>query len=152
MNNEDWDLVQWSLSLPYWPIKLDCDGYILTIQRVRCTEMRDCIIVSINGVAKLDQRDGDPEERRRFCYEKKKFLYKPKRRAEIKEFRRKQSKRFLKELDEKYRIAFNPDAIYTWHTQIWPNFKKLKSHLIKNNKEITLVKEEAINGEVIQKS
>jgi hypothetical protein len=146
MSNEDWTEINKRLSWVGSAVHLNCDGYKLGIYRVRRTEMRDCLVIYVNGEFKRGWGSRDCEERKRFLCPIKAYYYKPKVRAAMKVTRAKQPK-YIQVITEKAlgKLA-DPDATFTWYSQAWPNVKKLKAHLVKNNKQISIIREQAEGG------
>ena len=144
MTKEDWAEVARRLPIAGCSIHLDCDGYRLTIQRARRSEMRDCLVIYVNGAFKPGEwSKTDCEERRRFLCPKKSYCHEPKWRADMKATRRKQPRHVRAAVEEMLGKLADPDATFTWYSQIWPNLKRLKAHLVKNNKEISIVRGDA---------
>ncbi|MEM5789267.1 MAG: hypothetical protein AAGU11_18290 [Syntrophobacteraceae bacterium] len=141
MTKEDWAEVEKSLAWTWASVKLDCDGYKLSIYRRRYNSMRDCLLVYVDGVWKGEWTAEDCEERRRFAYRNTRFLHSRKDRKEMKERRAKMSKRELKMFHDIVKESkwHDPDATFSYYSPIWMSFKKLKAHLVKNNKEIRLI-------------
>jgi hypothetical protein len=142
MTKEDWAEVEKRLSWTGAGVKLHCDGYRLSVCRERYKAMRDCLVVYVDGVWKGDW-SRDCEERRRFACPRKTYVWNAKDRASIKARRAKMPKRDLKWLSEKFKDThlFEPDKTFIYYSPIWPGFKALKAHLVRNNKEISIIKE-----------
>lgn len=139
MSEDDWEEVERRLKVIGYPVILDCDGYRLAIYRARLKEMRDCLTIYVNGAYDFKWGQEDCEERRRFLCARKVYFRKPKERARLKAMK----KGLRRSLERDFPVLFNPDHKITYYSGQWGSFKALKGHLIKNNQEITLVKEEA---------
>jgi len=124
MTKEEWKKVEEDLKILYNRVNLDCDGYLITLVLARHGIYKNLIDVFINGKISYLWTQNDCEERKRFFYECKKFLY---------------SKKDRKRLTK---LKFRSDSInkkFSIYYPFWNTFSSLKRHLIKNNKEIKLV-------------
>ncbi len=130
MSVEDWDKVEERLQHLYYPVKLNCDGYEVTLMLERRNQFKNVIMVYVNGVIKGKWLLDDCEERRRFFRKIVKSLHSTKEKKAL----RKISKRLRKENG-----LLDPDAKYTTYTWFWTSFNSLKKHLINHNKAIELV-------------
>lgn len=129
MNKEDWEIVKIRLERLYTPIKLNCDGYELTLILVRDGQFSNYIQFYVNGKFRLEWFNEDCEERRRFFRKSERSRLNSKSRAELKKL--KTSKKRMKELEER--------AKYIIYDPMWKSFNSLKKHLIANNENIELV-------------
>lgn len=129
MNTEEWNIVKKKLERLYDPVKLDCDGYELTLVLVRNGQFKNEIQIYVNGFFKGKWMLEDCEERRRFFRESTRSLLTNKQRAELKKAK----------IGKKKMAEFEERAKYVVHDPIWKSFNSLKRHLIKNNKEIKLI-------------
>jgi hypothetical protein len=129
MSKEDWAEVEKHLDSLYHPIKLDCDGYRLSLSLARVESMKLAITLHVNGWWKGEWLINDCEERRRF--------FRP-------IIRRKYKKNHFKDFSKKSLKVWgiDPDAKYTYYHCHWTNFTSLRRHLERNNKEITLIRAE----------
>jgi hypothetical protein len=143
MTKEDWAQVEKMLAFAGCGIRLECDGYKLTVQRARRTEMRDCIVIYVEGIFKGEWAKEDCEERRRFLCPMKSYYHKPKMRAAMRATRAEQPKYLVEVAERALGKLADPDATFTWYSQIWPSLTRLKAHLVKNNKEISIFREAA---------
>ncbi len=126
MNKEEWNKVEEELKHFYNPIKLNCDGYEITIILQQLKPMKNGIVLYVNGEIHGKWIIEDCEERRRFFRPIKKSVLKGKQ----KEF-------FMKVYrTKKQRQEFEEKNKYTAYSYIWTSFRSLKRHLINNNKEI----------------
>lgn len=134
MTNEEWAEAEKSF---FWTgafVKLDCDGYQVTVRRERIKPLVDCFFVYVNGRWDWKWCQDDCEERRRFARPKTYFVHTPKERMRLKKL----SKTTRKLLGP----YFDPDKKITIYEPVWRNFKALKAHFVKNNKQISLVEDE----------
>ena len=141
MTKEDWTQIEKGLPAAGYAVHLNCDGYKLTIRRARRTEMRDCLVIFVNGEFRGEWPNNDCEERRRFLCPRKSFYHKPRIRSAMKANRAREPKYVRIAVEKALGKLADPDATFTWYSQIWPSFKSLKAHLVKNNKEISFRKE-----------
>lgn len=139
MTPQDWKEVEKRLENFWLPVKLKCDEYELTLRLERINQFKNAILVYVNGLMKVKWMTEDCEERRRFFRPKKQSAYSQKQKAAL----RKMSKR----LRQKAGLP-DPDDTYTYYIPYWTSFKALKSHLIKNNSNIQLVREQDGKNEV----
>lgn len=112
------------------------DGYNVAIAYVKETPTKFCLAVYVDGYIKGEWITNDCDIRRRFyrCYEKSLFNSKEKKEI-FKGFTKRERDRLERE---------NHDRMYyTVYTPYFGSFRTLKAHLIKNNKSIELIKEDA---------
>jgi hypothetical protein len=140
MAEEDWAEIEKKLGFPWGRVKLMCDGYELTIDVQMVKPLRYMLMVYVNGIFRGEWLLTDGEERRRFMREHRACALKKKER----DFWKKNNQRLPKKLR-----VLDPDRKFSWWEPLWSSFKQLKAHLIKNNKEISLVRDE-IRPEEIQ--
>lgn len=131
MNPQEWKEVEKSLEDLWSLVKLKCDGYEVAFALRRISQMKNGILVFVNGGFKGKWLLEDCEERRRFLCPLKKSVYSKKQQEGLKKF----SKRLRKKVG-----LPDPDVKYTCYYPYWTSFRSLKSHLIKNNKSIELVR------------
>ena len=143
MTKEQWAEVEKRATAPWGYAKLDCDGYIISIRRERYSGLRDCLVVYVGGVWKGEWAKEDCEERRRFFCPKKKYFHTAKGRAQMQAHRAKLTKREIEWLKSQFKDSaiFDIDACFTYYLPIWPSWKPLKAHLVRNNKEISIVRD-----------
>jgi len=132
MTSQEWKEVEKALQSLYSLVKLNCDGYEITLCLNRITQFKNAIVIYVNGVIKGKWFFDDCEERRRFLRPIKKYLYSQKERNEL--------KKMLKSY-RKGSKSLDPNVMFTSYDYEWRSFKALKSHLIKNNHNIELIKE-----------
>jgi hypothetical protein len=139
MTKEEWQQVQKELSLPWARVVLQCGEDQITLQVQRESTLRYCIMLYVDGWFRGNMTQYDSDVRRRFMCPNKHFYYgsKAKREAE-----RKKQKELLSIFGKKKAKQFmgpEPDKIFFTYSPYWFSFQRLKSHLVKNNPEITLV-------------
>ena len=130
MTKEDWVYVEETLKSPYKIVKLNCDGYILSLRLRRVDVYKLAICVRVNGELSVDWIVNDCEERRRFFRKTQGSILSA---SGMKIFRK-----LSKKKQEEWRGSY----IYDIYLPYWTSFRSLKKHLIENNKSIELVKEE----------
>lgn len=131
MTPQDWKEIEKRLQYLYSLVKLKCDGYEVTLTLARISQMKNAIVVYINGEIRGKWLAEDCEERRRFFRPVTKSIVSPKQKAGWKKL----SKKTRQELEARTR--------YTCYYSYWTSFSALKRHLIKNNNTIELLKESA---------
>ncbi|SFH21635.1 hypothetical protein SAMN05660649_04286 [Desulfotomaculum arcticum] len=129
MTNEDWKEVEQQLQSIFSHVELKCDGYKVALVLKRLSQMKNGIIVYVNGIFEYKWLLDDCEERRRFCCPVKKSVYNQKHKAA------------MKKISKRLRGLQDPEAKYTYYLPYWSSFRSLKSHLIKNNSSIELIRE-----------
>ena len=130
MTKEDWAYVEETLKSPYKIVKLNCDGYILSLRLRRVDVYKLAICVRVNGELSVDWIVNDCEERRRFFRKTQGSILSA---SGMKIFRK-----LSKKKQEEWRGSY----FYDIYLPYWTSFRSLKKHLIENNKSIELVKEE----------
>lgn len=142
MTPQEWKEVETRLKDFFDIVKLDCDGYNISLSLERVTSMQNAIRVYINGYINSEYIFNDCEERRRFYRPVSKFVRSSKSRAKFKKGLSKKELAFIKK-----EHAFDIDRKYTYYLPEWNSFKAFKAHLIKHNKNIQLIKKEASGHE-----
>ena len=128
MTKEDWAYVEETVKRPYKIVKLNCDGYILSLRLRRVDVYKLAICVYVNSKLRGDWILNDCEERRRFFKRTQKSILSA---SGMKKFR-KLSKKEQEEWREKF--------FYDIYSPCWTSFGSLKKHLEENNESIELVK------------
>lgn len=126
MTAEDWKEVETRLSIPYSSVKLKIDGYDVTIGHAMEKPLKYCLAIYIDGIFKTKWVLEDCEIRRRFCSKHTKSLLTAKEKKALDRER----KAFREEVLKK--------STYDWYSPYWNSFRRLKAHLIKNNKSIEI--------------
>ncbi len=129
MTKAEWIKAEKALSNIYGYVKLEVDGYTLTISLERWGKYSLAIVVYVNGLLKGEWLANDCEERRRFFCKREKSLLNAKQKAIFK----KQSKSFQKKFAEEHKLT------YTYYEPKWKSFNSMKAHLIKNNNSIKVI-------------
>ena len=130
MTKEDWAYVEETVKRLYKIVKLNCDGYILSLRLRRVDVYKLAICVYVNSKLRGDWILNDCEERRRFFKRTQKSILSA---SGMKIFRK-----LSKKKQEEWRGSY----FYDIYLPYWTSFRSLKKHLIENNKSIELVKEE----------
>lgn len=130
MTKAEWEQVEERLTRQLIPVALMCDGYHLTL-KIERSGMKLLIVAYINGTLKGEWVIAESEECRRFFRPVKKSVWSAKALARMK----KMSKRQLKE------YGLDPDETVTAYYPWWTSVKALKSHLLKHNESIELLKD-----------
>lgn len=130
MTKEDWAYVEETVKRLYKIVKLNCDGYILSLRLRRVDVYKLAICVRVNGELSVDWIVNDCEERRRFFRKTQGSILSA---SGMKIFRK-----LSKKKQEEWRGSY----FYDIYLPYWTSFRSLKKHLIENNKSIELVKEE----------
>lgn len=131
MTAEEWKKAEEELKCLFNPVKLTCDGYKVTIILVRTDQFKNALAVYVNGEIKGKWYMEDCEERRRFFQSRSQSAFNKKQKDIYKKIRKSTRKEIGIDIEKKF----------TYYTPYWKSFKALKSHLIKNNTNIELVKE-----------
>jgi hypothetical protein len=100
-------------------VKLDCDGYRLTLCRARKSEMTDCNMFNVNGAIRNSWMLEDCEERRRFFRPRKAFIWSRKARDTFMKMRK----------GTLNSMGIDAEARVTYYEPYWPGFQSLKAHL-----------------------
>jgi hypothetical protein len=131
MTKAEWDEIKQTLSFPWGSVTLLVDGFTLTLQVKRVSDLRFEIFPYVNGEFKGIWARDKTEEAVRFLRLKTVHLYSPAQKAKFtKGLSKKAIKEWLPDLDKK-------STYYSWG---WSSFASLKAHLIRNNKSIELVR------------
>ena len=127
MTREDWKYVEDRLRHAYGSANLICDGYALDLRVFMINDLRYAIWVYVDGWFKGAWCLQDCEERRRFLDAVSLKLWSPRHFKGIR-------KSTLKSMN------IDMDARSVHYRGWWTSFRRLKAHLVKNNREISLVK------------
>ncbi|MEW5804333.1 MAG: hypothetical protein AB1847_19740 [bacterium] len=130
MGPEEWKKMEDLLKQMGRLVRLDCDGYQVAFVLAMLSQYKNGIVFYVNGVFKSAWMNDDCEERRRFFDSRDRFLCSGKKRESLNE---NADKRILKE------AGIDIDKKYTYYIPWWVSFKRLKKHLIENNKAIKLL-------------
>lgn len=133
MTDEQWEALEERSRNVFFTASLLIDGYEVTIQKGSLDKnaMRFGLAVFIGGQFKGEWILNDCEERRRFYHCKKRYAHSLKSRNAFKNT----SIKLRKEL------GINTEEKFESYSSIWTNFKSMRRHFEKNNKDIQLIKE-----------
>lgn len=131
MSKEEWDDVEMLLSYPYGgKAELLIDGYRITIIVAQEKPLKYVFVVYIDGKLNSEWILKDCEIRRKFFQKHTKSLLTA------------QDKKRLSKERKEVREAIIKKNTYYWYSPYWNSFRSLKSHFIKNNKNIVWLKED----------
>lgn len=135
MTEADWKKAEDALGNIYGHVNLLIDGYNVTVEYAKASNMKYDLVVFIDGVFKMKWCLEDCDIRRRFCRLVKKRTGTRKSREEfIKAVGKRAAAKFEKE---------NEDLLCMKYYVPWfGSFRTLKSHLIKNNTSIELAEKQ----------
>ena len=125
MTTEEWKEVENELLVYGYPVKLKIDGYNIYLKSIR-ENMTLCIALLVDGKFEREWIQEDCDIRRRFMCQSKRCLVKQK---EIEKVTR----------SKKRQQEIKANNMFISYSPYWSSFKRLKSHLIKNNTSIELV-------------
>lgn len=131
ITKEQWVAIEFELSHPHGIVKLDCDGYQVSLQVEMAKKLKYEITVYVNGFSRGAWLVGDSEEGRRFLPTTERFVHSAGHRAEmIKIYGGKRCKKAdLERINKKFSMRrFS-----------WTSFTPLRRHYVKHNKTISLV-------------
>lgn len=131
MTNEQWETAEQELQLPYGIVKLQADGYVLSMQTQR-HKMKLYIAVYVDGKIKGEWLMKDCEIRRKFFQKSKHSLLTRKEQEKLKRERK------------AVREAVLAHSVYYSYSPYWSSFRSLKRHLRQNCTEITPYEEENV--------
>lgn len=132
MTKDEWKEVERALELTFNSVKLNVDGYNITLILERETAFKNRISVYIDGTFKMKWLFEDCEQRKRFTNKRTKSLVRKSTLNNGKKVSKRQEKlneEFLKSESNKYH----------YYLPYWYNFNSLKKHLIANNENIELI-------------
>ncbi|MCP1375364.1 hypothetical protein [Dyella lutea] len=128
MKREQWQELEARLKFPGATVKLQCDGYLVTLQ-VQLDRMRMVIAVYVDGWMRGEWMSTDCEQRRRFLRPR---TVKPKP----------YTKAQIKVLGKKWCEQQFAKLTHTYYTPIWPTIPPLRRHFEKHNASVELAAEE----------
>lgn len=131
MTKEQWEMVENRLRYPGGLVRLKIDGYNVALQTQYESKMKLAIAVFIDDKMKMEHLKPESDTCKRFMCPVKKCAATKK---DIEKFSR--SKKERQEFKEAY--------TYTYYVPYWSSFRRMKSHLIKNNVSIELANKEDI--------
>lgn len=128
MTKEQWETAERILQLPYRSIKLQADGYTLTLQ-TEPDKMQLYIVVYVDGEIRGKWITEDCEIRRKFFQKHKHSILTRKEQEKLKRERK------------AFREAVLSNSVYYTYSPYWSSFRSLKRHLCQNCTDITLYEE-----------
>ena len=138
LTKAQWASIKDTLSVPWGVVKLDVDGYKVSLYVKRVKPLKYEIFPYVNGEFKGVWLNGDCEESKRFMRPMHVSLFKPsEKKAVLKHVSKKVAKEFYGDLDKKF-------TVYQWG---WANFDSMRRHLIANNTVIELAQDEVQRGD-----
>lgn len=132
MNQDEWKEVERALQITYHSVKLNIDGYNITLRLERESAFKNKIVIYVNGTFEFKWLFKDCEERKRFTNKRTKSRFKKSDLTYGEKVSKKQEKlneEFLKSEENKY----------YYYSPYWTSFNSLKRHLIANNEKIELI-------------
>lgn len=136
LSTEQWQQIERQLSGLFGRVELKADGFNLTLQVDGYKALRQCVVVFVDGVSKGEWLMGEAPEAKKFCCERRRWLYSAKEREEAKA--KLKSRRLDPFLREHYtRVAEQFTAIWAPY---WLSPKALVRHLRKTCTDISIVK------------
>lgn len=138
MNKADWQEIEEKLIYNYEKVKLECDGFNVELRRMPYKHndllRQDAIFVLIDGkLIPTQKAANDCEEGRRFCCPRKHKM--PLGDLGLTLAKYSKMRKRDREIVDKTRTF---TAYYPW----WTSFKSMRQHFEKNNKHISVIREE----------
>lgn len=130
MTKEDWKYIEEKLSYTFGSVKMLVDGYNVTLACEPEKPLHYVIMVYIDGKFRTKWVMEDCDIRRKFCSRHTKCFLDQNQRNRLKREKKAFREEVKKRLTREYYLPY------------WNSFKMMKSHFIKNNSSIELVKEE----------
>lgn len=136
MTKDDWCLVQnvWDSFNPFEAIRLDCDGYAVTLQCRHIGKGQYAWCVYVDGVFKGEwlsagrEKEPSHEVTRRFLPRSKHYVFNAAQRKEFKQLRRPEAEA----------------CIYS-SLNYWTSFRSFKKHIQSQNQSISLANRKALH-------
>ncbi len=125
MTAEEWKKVENELLVYGYPVKLKIDGYNIHLMTIR-ENMELSIALLVDGRFEWKWVQEDCDIRRRFMCQSKRCLVKQKDIEKVARSKKRQQE-------------IKANNTYIFYSPYWTSFRRLKSHLIKNNTSIELV-------------
>lgn len=132
MTEDDWKYAEEQLVPPIGFVKLKADGYELLIMTVEEKPLHYSLGVFVDGKMRLTWALHDCEIREKF--------YRKKTRSPMSASEKKRLKSESNAIQNAVKFFFEGKE-YDEYSPFWGSFKALKSHLIKHNLSIELIKE-----------
>ncbi len=133
MTKEEWDEVERKLVFPGSYVCLKIDGYdvSLNVQHLTANKLTHVIMVYVNGLFKGKWLIEECEERKRFF-----------RKSSHDSMSRKLKESLKKEPKSVQKLVNKHNHKHDVYFPYWNSFRSMKSHFIKNNSSIELVRKE----------
>ena len=131
MTEEQWKQVESRLSRPFGRVKMQIDGYEITVVVEPFKSLKMGLMVYVDGQFKGKWLTEDCDIRRRFYYCSKRSLLNAKQKKQLQREKKAIREEIQKEMEY---MTFSP---------YFGSFRTLKSHFIKNNQSIALCEEES---------
>lgn len=132
---EQWAAIEHELSGLYGRVELRCDGYTVVAAIRTVAPLKQGIVVYVNGYWKGEWMTGAAEEARKFCREKKRFLYSASQRDEA---RKKLKSRRLDATLRDWYAGVAEKSFSSW-SLYWTNAQAFTRHLRKTCADIEVV-------------
>lgn len=133
MTKEEWLAAENEMSNPLGMVDMKIDGYDVSLCIAKSGKLKYCIAVYVNGCIKGEWVAKDCEIRRKFFHCGVKSA-----------FSKKEKDKIFKGMSKKQREKFeaeNYDRLhYKYYEPYFNSFRALKSHFIKNNTSIELIR------------
>lgn len=132
---DEWNQLKAMMQLPFGTMKFLIDGYNVTFQRTMASANKLTTMTYVNGEFRggwstCDNDQPKHEEAKRFLQLRSKAYHSVK-----------EQKRMKRTLGAKYARSIGVDKKHYWCDPCWNSFNSLKAHLLKHNKNITMVKD-----------
>lgn len=135
LTTEQWKQIEQQLSGTFGSVELKADGYKLTLQVQRMKALRLCIVVFVDGVSKGSWYSGEAPEAKKFCRERRSWLY------SLKERKNAAEKIKLRRLDpflDRYYKGVAEKFVAIW-VPYWNTPASLTRHLRKTCTDVEIV-------------
>ncbi len=116
------------LAHPWGCVRLDCDGYAVSIVVVRTGALKYGLTVYINGWQKGEFVINDCEERRRFLRPSEQYLYSSVKRQKL-----------IKDCGKRLAQKIGVDKRFTLYSHNWLSVNTMLRHFMANNTKVDLV-------------
>ena len=129
LSDDEWKQVKETLSQPYGIVQLQADEYKVTVVCQPTSNILKCeLVIYIDGKLKIAWAMEDCDIRRRFFSKHTRSTLKA------------ADKRTLKKIPKKERERIENKSKYEIYYPSWNSFNRMKSHFIKNNADIKLLR------------
>lgn len=131
---DQWQRIEQQLAGPFGRVELKADGYSLVLVVTPYKELKYCIAVYVDGWIKGEWLKGEAPEAKKFCQERRRWLYPARKREEAKQALKSRRLAFMR--DHYKSVA--ECQISTWSPH-WLSAKLLTRHLRKTCTDIAIV-------------